>query len=63
MESTDQAMCPVMKSPVNKKTAEEKGLVREYNGKKYYLCCAACGPLFDKDPAKYAGKDEDDNQA
>lgn len=34
--------------------AEAGGLVRDYEGWRYYLCCAACGPLFDADPAKYA---------
>ncbi len=34
----EQAICPVMKVPVNKATAEAKGLVREYKGKKYYFC-------------------------
>lgn len=56
MENTDQATCPVMKKPTNKQKAEEKGLVREYNGKKYYLCCAACAPAFDKNPEKYTGE-------
>ncbi len=62
MESTQQAICPVMKSPIDKKVAEERGLVREYNGKKYYLCCAGCGPQFDNDPIKYANQDENSNQ-
>ncbi|UOQ59305.1 YHS domain-containing protein [Leucobacter rhizosphaerae] len=50
----DTAECPVMRGNfVNKADAEAKGLVREYEGTKYYLCCAACGPLFDADPEKY----------
>jgi YHS domain-containing protein len=49
------AECVVMPgTPVVKEEAELAGLVREYEGKKYYLCCDACGPLFDADPAKYA---------
>lgn len=47
------ATCPVMGSQTNKQTAEERGLVREIDGQKYYLCCEACGPLFDADPAQY----------
>jgi YHS domain-containing protein len=63
MDTNKQAICPVMKSPIDKKVAEEKGLMREYNGEKYYLCCAGCGPLFDKDPTKYVGINENTNQA
>lgn len=49
------AQCPVMKgSTVVKAEAEEEGLVREYQGKKYYLCCDDCGPMFDADPDRYA---------
>ncbi|MGC5077781.1 hypothetical protein [Agrococcus sp. DT81.2] len=49
------AECPVMAgSSVVKAEAEAAGLVREFDGNRYYLCCAACGPLFDADPRKYA---------
>lgn len=52
------AECPVMAgSTVLKADAEAAGLVRDYQGTRYYLCCAACGPLFDADPAKYAAAD------
>ncbi|MEO7018430.1 MAG: YHS domain-containing protein [Leifsonia sp.] len=48
------AECPVMHGNfVDKADAEAKGLFRDYEGTRYYLCCAACGPLFDADPAKY----------
>ena len=51
---SETAECPVMRGNfVNRADAEAQGLVREYNGEKYYLCCAACGPLFDADPEKY----------
>ncbi len=46
-----------MKVPVNKTTAEAKGLVREYKGKKYYFCCGHCPPKFDKDPEAYIHDD------
>ncbi len=50
----DTAECPVMRgSFVNKADAEAQGLTREYKGTTYYLCCAACGPLFDADPERY----------
>ena len=47
--------CPVMTgSPVSKATAEAAGLFRDYEGERYYFCCAGCGPAFDADPARYA---------
>jgi YHS domain-containing protein len=49
------AECPVMPgSMAVKADAEAAGLVREHEGRTYWLCCAACGPLFDADPARYA---------
>ena len=51
----DLAICPVMAgSTVVKSVAEAQGLFRDYNGARYWFCCAGCGPLFDADPAKYA---------
>ena len=51
----DTAECPVMPgSLVNKADAEEDGLVRDFQGRTYYLCCDACGPLWDAEPARYA---------
>ncbi|WP_188715395.1 YHS domain-containing protein [Agrococcus terreus] len=48
------AECPVMRGNfVDKETAASQGLVREHEGQTYYLCCAACGPLFDADPERY----------
>jgi YHS domain-containing protein len=48
------AECPVMRGNyVDTTDAEASGLVRDYDGTRYYLCCAACGPLFDADPEKY----------
>lgn len=54
--SQDQVTtCPVVEgTPVVKATAEAAGLFRDYEGTRYWFCCAACGPLFDADPAKYA---------
>ncbi|WP_426183472.1 YHS domain-containing protein [Microbacterium sp. TWP3-1-2b2] len=53
--SVDQlAECPVMVgSTVVKADAEAAGLFRDYEGARYYFCCAGCGPRFDADPAKY----------
>jgi YHS domain-containing protein len=47
--------CPVMAgSTVVKSVAEAAGLFRDYEGKRYWFCCAGCGPAFDADPARYA---------
>ena len=47
--------CPVMVgSPVDKAKAGQAGLYRDFEGERYYFCCAGCGPAFDADPAKYA---------
>ncbi len=54
-DSTEQAVCPVMKIPVSKEIAEAKGLVREYKGQKYYFCCGSCPPKFDENPDSYIG--------
>lgn len=49
------AECPVMRgSTVIKADAEAKGLFRDYEGERYWFCCAACEAPFDADPAKYA---------
>lgn len=51
----ETAVCPVMTgSRVVKAHAEEAGLVREHDGRTFWLCCDSCGPLFDADPARYA---------
>ncbi|GAA2887346.1 YHS domain-containing protein [Microbacterium esteraromaticum] len=51
----DMTTCPVMVgSPVSKKAAEAAGLFRDFEGQRYYFCCAGCGPAFDSDPAKFA---------
>ncbi|MPV36020.1 YHS domain-containing protein [Georgenia subflava] len=53
--SADVAECPVMPgSSVVKADAEAAGLFRDHEGRRYWFCCAGCGPRFDADPAKYA---------
>lgn len=53
--TAELAQCPVMPdSTVVKADAEAAGMVREYQGTRYWLCCASCGPMFDADPAEYA---------
>ena len=54
----DKAICPVMKVPVSKSEVTEDGLVREYSGKKYYLCCNTCVRQFDDDPEQYTEEQE-----
>lgn len=52
---TEMTECAVMAgTPVVKTDAEAAGLHRDYNGQRYWLCCASCGPLFDADPHHYA---------
>ncbi|CAM3219232.1 YHS domain-containing protein [Prescottella defluvii] len=54
-DADDMTTCPVMVgTPVSKKAAEAAGLVRDFEGQRYYLCCPGCGPAFDSDPARYA---------
>ncbi|TLP93050.1 YHS domain-containing protein [Nesterenkonia salmonea] len=54
-DSAEVTDCLVMPgNPVIKSQAEEAGLYRDYNGQRYWLCCATCGPLFDADPERYA---------
>lgn len=53
--AAEMAECPVMAgTPVVKAEAEAAYLYRDYNGQRYWLCCAACGPLFDAAPERYA---------
>ncbi|MBO1741580.1 YHS domain-containing protein [Leifsonia sp. TF02-11] len=50
----DLTECVVMKgSTVSKAKAEAAGLYRDYNGERYWFCCAGCAPRFDADPAAY----------
>jgi len=54
-QTDDLTTCPVMAgSPVSKTAAEAAGLYRDYEGVRFYFCCAGCGPAFDADPARYA---------
>ena len=51
--TADVAVCVVMGGSVAKADAEAAGLYRDYEGERYYFCCAGCAPKFDADPAKY----------
>ena len=37
-----------------KAAAETKGLYRDYEGKRYWLCCPGCRPKFDAHPVQHA---------
>lgn len=51
------AECPVMiGTTVIKREAEAEGLVREHDGRRYWLCCDTCADLFDGDPDRYAAQ-------
>ncbi|MGQ2914828.1 hypothetical protein RYJ27_01025 [Microbacterium limosum] len=53
--ASERVRCPVMPGNlVNPEEAESKGLFRDYEGSRYWFCCADCGPLWDADPARYA---------
>lgn len=43
-------MCTV----AQKLTFHRVRLYRDYQGQRYWFCCAACGPLFDANPDQYA---------
>jgi P-type Cu2+ transporter len=52
---SDLAVCPVMPTNVVMKSeSEEAGFYRDFEGQRYWLCCAGCGPRFDADPAGFA---------
>ena len=45
-----QTMCPVMGGKI------DKNIYADHDGKRIYLCCAACVDTFKKDPEKYMAK-------
>ncbi len=55
---TKELHCAVMKEDkVDVKKATKAKLYSDYNGRRYYFCCAGCKPKFDADPAKYKDGD------
>lgn len=47
--------CPVMPDNlVDPARAEQQGFYRDYEGTRYWFCCAGCVPLWDADPERYA---------
>ena len=50
--------CPVMAdNDVNIAKATKEGMFADYEGRRYFFCCAGCKPAFQKNPAKYAKAD------
>jgi YHS domain-containing protein len=46
--------CSVMPDHMaNIKKATKAKLFSDYEGRRYFFCCAGCKPAFDKDPKKY----------
>lgn len=35
----------------------------EYEGRTYYFCCRGCKVAFDREPGRYAGREEDRTRA
>jgi YHS domain-containing protein len=54
VKQTEQKTCPVMGGEINKE------IYADYEGKRIYFCCDGCIPEFQKDPAKYVKKLEDE---
>jgi YHS domain-containing protein len=52
-ETKAQTTCPVMGGKINKE------IFADHDGKRVYFCCKACVAEFNKDPAKYIKKLED----
>jgi YHS domain-containing protein len=49
-----QTTCPVMGGKI------DKNIFADHEGKRVYFCCKGCIPEFQKDPAKYIKKLEDE---
>lgn len=47
-----ELVCPVSGDVIASKDAAAGH--QDYNGKRYYFCCGACPPAFEKDPDKFA---------
>ena len=47
--------CPVMPDhKVDGASATKKKMYVDHKGRRYFMCCAGCGPAFKANPAKYA---------
>ena len=53
-----EVACAVMKDhKVNIADATKKKMFADYNGSRYFFCCAGCPAEFKKDPSKFAKAD------
>ncbi len=50
LAAKQQIACPVQGGKINKE------LYADYKGQRVYFCCAACIPIFNKDPQAYLKK-------
>lgn len=48
--ANEKPVCPVMLEEVEDPAS---AAYSDYQGKRYYFCCPACKPKFDKNPRKY----------
>ena len=56
-EESGSYICPVRGDSIEKVTADTKS--SDYNGVRYYFCCAVCKPQFDKNQAKFLKSEKD----
>ena len=50
-QDTGSYSCPVLHNAIDKVTKDTQ--FSDYKGVRYYYCCSACKPQFDKDQAKF----------
>lgn len=49
-----EVACPVMPDhKVNIKKATKSKMFADFEGRRYFFCCAGCVPAFKENPAKY----------
>ena len=52
-----QKICPVMGEPI------DPNVYTDYEGRRIYFCCEICKATFEKDPAKYVAKVDEELKA
>lgn len=53
-DANGNLFCPVMKQVIDRVDLAAGHV--DYEGKRYYVCCAVCLKKFNDDPAKYASR-------
>ena len=56
-EAIAQKICPVMAEPI------DPAVYTDYQGRRIYFCCQSCKATFEKDPAKYVAKVDEELKA